>query len=238
MTAENPTCTRATQMAIAVSSAAAGLSDLARAMVAPGQPLGHGDLAEDAQAIVDRAHELLRLAVAAERCEGATWREIGTATRCGIQDADTRFADDVRNLDKALIEYWLDTAAGDCPAGADLPPAAADPVGTARWLDGWVDAAGRKPVSDSLRYVSDGDHAYMISAAHQLLTQLQAAGTDPARLRELEYGYLHRSAAGYERMLNNPTFSRGREAQMQDRLAEVRARIAEQDEERACQQAK
>lgn len=230
--AENLTCTRATQTAIAAAAAAAEIAELARSMVAPSPNPGHGGRVQDAQALVAKANQLLLLTVAAERRQGATWREIGDATECSIPEAYARFGGDVEKLDQALVEHWLDTATGG-PTRAALPPAAADPVGTARRLDAWVDPAGRAPLSHSLQYLSDGDHAYMISAARQVLDRHRAAGTDPARVQELEYGYLHRSVEGYERMLDNATYSRGRESRMRENLDEVRARIAELDAARA-----
>lgn len=231
VSADDRTCTRAAQLAVAVAAAAAEISDMARDLV-PATDQGYGGLTRDAQAILDRAQQLLLLAVAADRRRHATWREIGEAAGTDIREAAAQFAAPVAAIDDAVIENWLDTATGSRPDLPVLSPAASDPASAARELDDWADPSGGRPVSRGLQYLDDGEHAFMISAACHLLDRRRADGTSPGRIWDLEYGLQYRTVESYRRMLDNPIFSSGREAQMQDRLDKALARLSELDEAR------
>lgn len=222
---------RAARFRLALSDAAADLSDLSRQLVEPRQDDGRerGQLVQNAAGIAARAEQLVLLAVAAERRKGATWGEIGESLGISRQAAHTKYFADVEALNLAIVRYWLLTADGGAPGRPPLPEALYDPEEVARRLDRWADPRQRAAVSYGLQAMTDNDRINMIAAGAELITGLRAQGEDPGLVRDLEMGLAARKIETYSLMLSYPSMASAQVfgVDLSDALAGARARLAE-----------
>lgn len=228
-----PEVRRADKLRIALADQAAEISDMARDLVPPRETDYHGELIQDVSALASRAQQLLTLAVAAERRQGASWSEVGEALGVTKQVVHSKYAADVAALDDALTEAWL---RDDDPWLSRAPEAAVNPAAAAARLDTWVTEhvhpgtglsgiLGDHAVSESLKPMSITEHGNMVLAGVNLVMHLTKTEADPDRIDACQIGLARRKVELYQRMQANPP-SLSDVDDIADRLAGARARLA------------
>jgi len=122
---------------LALCQAARRLSDQARALVPTAADDHHrrGQWVGDAAGLVDRAREVLELAVVAERHRGTSWGNIAAALGISPEMAEGRFGALEREW-KAALRHPQVKAGG--VVGFQLPEGAHHPDHYAQALDAWV----------------------------------------------------------------------------------------------------
>lgn len=122
---------------LALCQAARKLSDQARALV-PTAADGHhrpGQWVGEAAGLVDRAREVLELAVVAERQRGTSWESIAAVLGISADMAEGRFGVQERRWKAALRHPYVKPSG---VAGFQLPEGAHHPDRYAQALDAWV----------------------------------------------------------------------------------------------------
>jgi hypothetical protein len=96
-----------------------------------------GEHVRAAQELVHLAEEVLTRAVIYERARGTSWEAIGSELDITRQSAHTRFRDDEKQWQDALLEPLKDIAGGRLRS-LQLPEAAYRPTSAGQRLDNWV----------------------------------------------------------------------------------------------------
>ena len=249
---------RRARLRTAISSQAADVADRTRGLVptyADGYANG-GEFVDAAAAIAADARRLLELAVAYERRRGTSWEVIGEALGVSRQGAHDRFAAAVNGLDDEIVRCWL---LGDDPRHIGLPDGAADTAGTADILDRWVirhleatdplahkpedDPERQHPVSHNLPPMDALENSNLVLAGVTMLNERIGVVPDDwdewnRETHRLNVGLARRKIEFYERLLTEEVAGKrtGTPAdQLRDQLAGARARLAELDAPRTCE---
>jgi hypothetical protein len=171
---------------LAVSASAAQVSTAAASLVPTHDEdaCPPGELAELAGQLTGAAERTLMLAIACERRRGIPWERIAEVLDDDVAAVRARYEAPVRDLDRRLVEAWLDP---DQTAG--LPEGAEDPDESAARLDEWLTGDARlddafkhhpdseirtHPVSAGLAVMSVTEHQRLLASAARLIAGEEA----------------------------------------------------------------
>ncbi|WP_067828348.1 hypothetical protein [Actinomadura kijaniata] len=239
---------RTERLRIAVSVAAAEVSDLAAQLVPTyaDEWESRPAASEYARRVREAAEHLVALAVASDRRRGASWTQVGEALGISRQAAHERYDPLVRELDEAAVIWWL--TGRTLTAHGQVPDGYADPVEAAERLTRWVgqhpatapalprtdpgDPVAGQPVEAHTSTPTAHDYVALLTVAGALLARLRFdLPPDDPQLAALEVGYARRKTQVYQRMLaeeqDRPGSTGNTTETLADLLAGARARLAE-----------
>jgi hypothetical protein len=154
---------------LAFSAASREVNDLARAFLATGSDGSRraAGLIEEVSWLRSRAERAIRLAVAAERSGGSSWRDIGEALGCTQEAAHERYAAAVDEIGESIMFPPRDGAEPERGEPERAEPERAEPDG------------GDPPVSDGLGRGPGLDAAVAIARVTELAHQLDTGTLPP-----------------------------------------------------------